>query len=173
MKKIALTSVLNNIKTKNNEEYKLNDLGVEVLSYLPLLDKYNLINITLQEAFDGKIYHPVKIEGAFYVYVVILYTNITFTEKQKTDIFKTYDLIMSSGLLNMILNNIPDEEFNTVLTLFKDTLAANEKYIHSFTSMVSQFTEQIASKAEQLQEQVKNIDFDKIQDTVDLVKRMG
>lgn len=173
MKKIALTSVLNNIKAKNNEEYKLNDLGVEVLSYLPLLDKYNLINITLQESFDGNIYHPVKIEGVFYVYVAILYTNITFTEKQKTDIFKTYDLIMSSGLLNLILHNIPDEEFNTVLTLFKDTLAANEKYIHSFTSIVSQFTEQIASKAEQLQEQVKNIDFDKIQNTVDLVKRMG
>lgn len=173
MKKIALTSVLNNIKTKNNEEYKLNDLGVEVLSYLPLLDKYNLINITLQESFDGNIYHPVKIEGVFYVYVAILYTNITFTEKQKADIFKTYDLIMSSGLLNLILHNIPDEEFNTVLTLFKDTLAANEKYIHSFTSIVSQFTEQIASKAEQLQEQVKNIDFDKIQNTVDLVKRMG
>ena len=173
MKKIALTSVLNNIKAKNNEEYKLNDLGVEVLSYLPLLDKYNLINITLQESFDGNIYHPVKIEGVFYVYVAILYTNITFTEKQKTDIFKTYDLIMSSGLLNLILHNIPDEEFNTVLTLFKDTLAANEKYIHSFTSIVSQFTEQIASKAEQLQEQEKNIDFDKIQNTVDLVKRMG
>ena len=173
MKKIALTSVLNNIKTKNNEEYQLNDLGVEVLSYLPLLDKYNLINITLQESFDGNIYHPVKVEGVFYVYVAILYTNITFTEKQKTDIFKTYDLIMSSGLLNLILHNIPDEEFNTVLTLFKDTLAANEKYIHSFTSMVSQFTEQIASKAEQLQEQLKNIDFDKIQNTVDLAKRMG
>ena len=173
MKKIALTSVLNNIKTKNNEEYQLNDLGVEVLSYLPLLDKYNLINITLQESFDGNIYHPVKVEGVFYVYVAILYTNITFTEKQKTDIFKTYDLIMSSGLLNLILHNIPDEEFNTVLTLFKDTLAANEKYIHSFTSMVSQFTEQIASKAEQLQEQLKNIDFDKIQNTVDLAKSMG
>ena len=40
MKKIALTSVLNNIKTQNKEEYTLNDLGVEVLSYLPLLDKY-------------------------------------------------------------------------------------------------------------------------------------
>lgn len=173
MKKITLTSTLNNIKTKKTEEYTLNDLGVEVLSYLPLLDKYNLINITLQEAFDGNIYHPVKIEGAFYVYVAILYTNITFTEKQKTDIFKTYDMIMCSGLLNMILQNIPEEEFNTLLTLFKDTLAANEKFMHSFTSIVNQFTEQIASKAAQLQEQVKDIDFNKIQDTVDLVKRMG
>lgn len=173
MKKIALTSVLNNIKTQNITEYKINDLGVEVLSYLPLLDKYNLINITLQESFDGSIYHPVKIEGAFYVYVAILYTNITFTEKQKTDIFKTYDLIMSSGLLNMILQNIPEEEFNTLLTLFKDTLTANEQYLHSFTSVVNQFSEQIASKAAQLQEQVKDIDFDKIQNTVDLVKRIG
>ena len=173
MKKIALTSVLNNAKTKKTEEYTLNDLGVEVLSYLPLLDKYNLINITLQEAFDGSIYHPVKIEGAFYVYVAILYTNITFTEKQKADIFKTYDMIMCSGLLNIILQNIPEEEFNTLLTLFKDTLAANEKFMHSFTSVINQFTEQIASKTAQLQEQVKDIDFDKIKNTVDLVKRMG
>jgi hypothetical protein len=173
MKKIALTSVLNNIKTQTKEGYTLNDLGVEVLSYLPLLDKYTLINITLQDAFDGSIYHPVKIEGAFYVYVAILYTNITFTEKQKTDIFKTYDLIMTSGLLNMILNNIPEEEFNTLLTLFKDTLTANEKYAHSFTSMVNKFADQIASKAAELQDQVKDIDSDKIQNTVDLVKRMG
>lgn len=173
MKKVTLTSVLNNVKLKNNEEYDLHSLGVEVLSYLPLLDKYNLINITLQESFDGNIYHPVKIEGAFYVYVAILYTNITFTEKQKTDIFKSYDLIMSSGLLNHILHEIPEEEFNTLLTLFKDTLTANEKYVHSFTSVINQFTEQIASKAEQLQAQVKDIDFDKIQNTVDLVKRIG
>lgn len=173
MKKIALTTVLNSAKTKNNEEYNVQDLGIEVLSYLPLLDKYNLINIVLQEAFDGSIYHPVKIEGAFYVYVTILYTNITFTEKQKTDIFKTYDSIMCSGLLNRVLQNIPEDEFNTLLTLFKDTLSANEKYLHSFTSMINQFTEQIATKATQLQEQVKDIDFNKIQNTIDLVKHMG
>ncbi|MBQ1716746.1 MAG: hypothetical protein II025_02495, partial [Ruminococcus sp.] len=57
--------------------------NIEVLKYLPIEDKYNLINITLQNAREGSIYNSLLLDVYFHLYIVIMYSNITFTEKQK------------------------------------------------------------------------------------------
>ena len=54
-----------NLKLKVNTEVKSVDYNgnvIEVLQYLPIDDKYSLINITLQKAKEGSIYNPLKID---------------------------------------------------------------------------------------------------------------
>ena len=111
MAKVSFT----NLKLKINKEVKeitFNNEKVEVLQYLPIEDKYDLIMITLQQAKEGNIYNPVKLEMYFNLNLVYSYTNISFTEKQREDEVKLYDTWLSSGFLNPIIEAIPDDEYD-------------------------------------------------------------
>ena len=93
MAKIPFT----NLKLKFDasvKTFKIGDYDVEVLQYLPIADKYDLIMITLQQAEEGNIYNPLKLEMYFNLYLVFLYTNINFTERQKEDLYKLYDIFL-------------------------------------------------------------------------------
>jgi hypothetical protein len=57
-------------------------------------------------------YNPVKVEVFLTLELIYHYTNIKFTDKQKEDTQKLYDLLVSSGLYNIIKNTIPQDEYN-------------------------------------------------------------
>lgn len=56
---------------------------IEVLQYLPVEDKYDLVMITLQKSLEEGIYNPIKKDMYFHLYMVYMYTDISFTDKQK------------------------------------------------------------------------------------------
>ena len=75
-----------NMKLKVNNEIKTFDFNgnkIEVLSYLPIEDKFDLVMITLQQSLVNEIYNSVKLEIHFNLNLVYMYTNISFTDKQK------------------------------------------------------------------------------------------
>ena len=63
--------------------------------------------------------------------VIEKYTNITFTDKQKEDPAKLYDLITSSGLWNIILNNLNIDDYNSLLTYCDKAIKAYYEYHNS------------------------------------------
>ena len=59
------------MKLKVNTETKEIDFNgnkIEVLQYLPIDDKYSLLNITLQKAKEGAIYNPLKKDMFFHLH---------------------------------------------------------------------------------------------------------
>ena len=56
------------------------------------------------------------------------YTNINFTDKQKEDVTKLYDLVVSSGLLAAIIEAIPSEEYTMLFDGIKRS--ADAIYTH-------------------------------------------
>ena len=50
--------------------------------------------------------------------ILYSYTNINFTEKQKEDPAKLYDLVVSGGLIKLVLQAIPEEEYNILETTY-------------------------------------------------------
>ena len=84
MAKISYTS----LKLKTDTSVKtidFNESKIEVLQYLPISEKYDMLNITLQKCREGAIYNPLKKDMFFHLNLVYLYTNINFTEKQRED----------------------------------------------------------------------------------------
>ena len=62
-----------------------NGYEIEVLDYLPIEDKYDLIMVTLQKAWEDGYYNPIKIVQFFHLHLIYMYTNINFTDKQRED----------------------------------------------------------------------------------------
>ena len=169
MEKVTYAS----LKLKNkNETEKIDFEGhtIEVLQYLPIEDKYSLVNITLQKAKEGSIYNPVKIDWFFHLNLVYMYSNITFTEKQREDEAKLYDILVSNGLMDAIISKIPDNEYQTLFgyigSLIDDTL----NFKNSVSGIISEIVESLPERAEQMQKIVDNFDPNKYQAVLDFAK---
>ena len=60
--------------------------------------------------------NPVKCDIYTELEIVFAYTNISFTDKQKEDLPKLYDILKSSGLIDSVLDNIPEKEINMIFS---------------------------------------------------------
>lgn len=125
------------LKCKINDsikEVKLNDeITIEVKQYLPIQEKLALIGrvIELAHMQDENYSNPVK-AGAFRdLEVVYAYTNISFTDKQKEEPGKLYDLLLSSGVLTAVIDAIPEEEYSAICLGVYDSIEAVYKYQNS------------------------------------------
>lgn len=119
MSKIAFTKLG---LTKNQEVKQLtwNEQIIEVKQYLPIQEKMDLIAAVLNSCQDeNNFINMAKLQLYFDLEVVFRYTSISFTDKQKEDVAKLFDLINGSGLLNKIDELLPEEVddlFNWLVT---------------------------------------------------------
>ena len=86
------------------------EIVYEVRKYLPLNEKLELISrIVNQSIDDNGFYNPMRVKFNMVVETVFAYTNLSFTEKMKEDLFKLYDIFISSGLFDNIVRVIDSE----------------------------------------------------------------
>ena len=113
--------------------------NIEVLQYLPIQKKLGLIGrvISMAHEEDANYSNPVKIQVFTDLEIIFEYTNISFTEKQKEDLPKLYDTVCGSGLLEAIVETIPEEEYNTVIAGIADSTEAVYKYQNSVLGILS------------------------------------
>jgi hypothetical protein len=104
---------------------------------------------------DANYSNPVKASVFTDLEIVFAYTNISFTEKQKEDIPKLYDMICSSGLLIDIMNAIPEEEKECLFNGVNTSIEAIYKYQNSVLGIVDALknsANEINIKAEEIEE---------------------
>lgn len=130
MAKIGLTklglSVNKDIKT-----FKWNDQIIEVKQYLPIQDKLNLCAQIINDSVDdNNYYNPGHVAVYQLVGVVIAYTNINVTEKQKEDIPKLFDLL-NNGFAQEVYANMRPGELESITAIVEATIDNIYKYKNS------------------------------------------
>jgi len=70
------------------------------------------------------------------------YTNISFTDKQKEDPAKLYDLIVSSGLWNLIFEKIDQTEYNAMINYINKSVKAFYDYYNSIYGIIDNINKQ-------------------------------
>ena len=120
--------------TKNQDIVNIafNDQVIEVKQYLPVNDKIHLISIVInQSADDNNFANPIKVNVFTVLEIIDFYTNISFTEKQREDPTKLYDLIVSNDLARTIARAIPQVELDDLMRGIKDSVEAVYNYKNS------------------------------------------
>ena len=172
MNKISYT----NLKLKLNSNvntFDFNGNQIEVLKYLPLEDKCSLINLALQSAKEAAIYNPAKLEAYFHLYILMLYTNINFTEKQKEDKIKLYDILKSNGLIDQVLMNMEEEEYNSLCEYLNEQENDILNYQNTVAGTLSNIIENLPIRAEEMQQIVDNFDPTKFQNVLNFAKSVN
>ena len=138
MAKVAFSK----LKLKINEEIKqvkLNDeITIEVKQYLPIQEKLALMGrvIELAHMQDENYSNPVKAAVFRDLAIIENDTNIAFTDRQKEDPAKLYDLLYSTGTIDTVLNNIPEDEYTKIVVGVQDSIEAVYKYQNSILGIL-------------------------------------
>lgn len=172
MAKISYT----NLKIKTNTENKkiiFNENEIEVLQYLPILAKDDLISITLQKSYENNIYNLLKTDMYFHLFIVYMYTNINFTDKQRENEEKLYDNLKSSGLLEKVIEQIPQQEYDTLIKLLYQQMEKNMEYNLSFSGVVNSFINKMPIGAEAAMNLVNSFDPTKFQNVIDFAQKLN
>ena len=116
MAKIAYSKLgLNKMVNKDPSIIEFNDQQIEVVQYLSIEKKLDLISDIINSSLDDNTYYnPCRIEIFILTKIIEAYTNLTITDKQKEDIFKFYDQLVASGFAEKILDNIPAMDYNFI-----------------------------------------------------------
>ena len=124
------------LKCKINEDTIPLQIGEETIAvkqYLPIQEKLELIGKVIMAAHeqDENYSNPVKAGVYRDLEVIFAYTNISFTDKQKEDLPKLYDMLYSSGVIAEVLKNIPENEYMEIVFGVRDSIEAIYKYQNS------------------------------------------
>lgn len=140
MAKVSLTKL--GLKVNQNvKNIEFNEQNIEVKQYLPINEKLELISSVINSAADENNFsNPVKENVFLTLEILYHYTNINFTDKQKEDPVKLYDLVVSSGLVNKITDLIPEEELDEVI----NGVAQSVKAIYAYRNSVLGILESIS-----------------------------
>lgn len=134
MAKLAFTK-LGLSKNQEIKTVEYNGQDIEVKQYLPINDKFNLITEVINNSMDGNNFiNPLRIKVFFDLAVIDYYTNISFTDKQKEDPAKLYDLFVGVDLLNTIIKDIP--EYSELYDYVQNTIAEIYKYRSSIMGIL-------------------------------------
>ena len=136
MAKVSFTK----LGLKKNEEVgilHINEQDIEVKQYLPINEKLELISSVINSAADENNFsNPVKENVFLTLEILYHYTNINFTDKQKEDPVKLYDLVVSSGLVNKVTDLIPEEELDEVINGVAQSVKAIYAYQNSIMGIL-------------------------------------
>lgn len=120
-----------NVDIKN---FEYNGQNIEVKQYLPINDKATLVatilNYTLNNG-ENRFPNPLQVEVFTLLQIIEKYTNITFTDKQKEDPAKLYDLITSSGLWELIESNLDTKDYGLLLKYIRESIESYYNYHNS------------------------------------------
>lgn len=162
-----------NMKLKTNTEvntFEFCGQKIEVLKYLPASDKYDLLMITLQKSLEGNIYNEFKLNLFFELNLVYMYTNISFTEKQREDEFKLYDTLRSNGFFELFYEALDDKEYEELFDQIAELKTTMEKSKGSVAGVIANIIEDLPANAEAAAKIVENFDPSQFQAVVDFAR---
>ena len=132
MAKVAFTK-LGLSKNQEVKNLNWNEQNIEVKQYLPISEMLDIVASIVNRAHDGEsnFSNPIKVDIYTTLEILFNYTNINFTDKQKEDVLKLYDLVINSGLYNEIVKLIPEEEYDRLIAAIDKTITAVYAYQNS------------------------------------------
>lgn len=175
MAKVAFTK-LGLKKAEDIKTVEINGQTIEVKQYLPVNEKLALISNVINSAAseDATFKNPVKTEVFGALEIIYNYTNITFTDKQKEDPSKLYDLLEAGGVFSAVAAVIPSAEYQFVIDGIEASMDAFYAYQNSVMGILDRVSADYSNlnlDATQLQEKIA--DPDNLKLLKDVVSKLG
>ena len=166
MAKVSYANLKLNVN-KKVKTFNFMEQEIEVLQYLPVEDKRDLISIVCQNAEENGIYNSLLIDTYFHLYLVYMYTNLSFTDKQRENEPKIYDTLKSNGFIDLMLSHMNADEYNELQYYITKYTKDNLKYKSSAGSVLNSLIYDLPKNAEVAAQIVDNFDKEKYQAVVD------
>lgn len=158
-----------NLNIKINTEtttFDFNGNQIEVLKYLPAEDKYSIITASLAGAQDENgLYNEFMLDMLFHLYIAYKYTNLVFPEDNRE--IEIYDCLKSSGLLDMIIDNMLSEEYDELFNMLIEMKDTRIDFNKSAAAIVKAFINDLPRNAQAAADIISKFDLKQYQAVMD------
>ena len=140
MGKIAF-SKLKLVKKDDIKTITINDIEIEVKQYLPVSEKIDIVtNVLNNSQSENNFANPIHVEVYSNLEIIYAYTNLNFTDKQKETPDKLYDLLEQNGVINAVIEAIPQLEYELLIDWIKETIESYYTYRNSALGILDQIS---------------------------------
>lgn len=122
------------------------EIHYEVKYYLPVQEKMEMISKIINQSIDDNgFYNPIRVKIFTVLEVTYAYTNLSFTEKQKENPFKLYDLLVGNGIFKEIVNCIYEDDWKEIQETIMKVIDNIYKYKNSAMGILENIKEDYSS----------------------------
>lgn len=154
----------NTIKT-NSFEYE--GQTIEVTQYLSAKDKYDLINITLQNSLVNGAYDLFLLDIYFTLNLIYMYTNIEFPPLSKDDSLNLYDELLTNGFVDKFLTSMNTNEYDELFEYVSKISKAKQESLNSLTNLFRNVIKDLPAQAKAAKDIVESFDPKKYREVID------
>lgn len=142
---------------------------------MPIQDKLAMIERILNSTVDTTGFlNPVRLEVFSILEIINTYTNINITEKMMDNAPKTYDSLMINGIIDKIIEAIPEDEYNAVFDAIEECAEHTVSYMNSFVGMMKTVNENYNMTGMSVEEMMSSLgDPDKIGFVKEVLEKIG
>lgn len=139
-----------------------NDIDIQVKQYLPMQEKVEIIQNVLALGVDPErpyYFDPCRTAVLRTIEVIDKYTNIEFSEEDRSDLAKLYDSVVSNGLWEAVQETIPRDELTIISlweSLIQKAIMEHENSIMGMMENVTQDYKDTQFDATQIQQALKD-----------------
>ena len=152
---------------KTRYSFTFGDKEIEVSNYLPAKDKYDLLMVTLQKAYEDCYYNEFKLNVFFKLHLVYMYSNLVIVEN---DEFKLYDELVSSGFMELFLNTIPRQQYLELESLLFSMAKTISESKRSAGAILQTAIKDLPKNAQAAMDMMKEIDPDKFKEVIKIAQ---
>lgn len=136
------------------------EVHYDVKYYLPVQEKMEMISNIINQSIDDKgYYNTMRLKIFTVLEVTYAYTNLSFTEKQKENPFKLYDLLVGNGIFKEIVKCIYEDDWEEIQQTILSMIDNIYKYKNSAMGVMETITGDYANlelDAKNIQEILKD-----------------
>lgn len=144
-----------------------------IRTHISIDEKYDLVMTTLQQSLEPNgFYNEISMDKFFHLNLVFLYTDIEFSEEEREDTDKLYDLLDTNGIIDIVIETI-GQEYKVNL----DYLMKNEHkftdFNHSVAGALMGVVNSLPLQAEAAKEILDGFDPTKYEEVMNFAKGIG
>lgn len=143
---------------KKYAEFIYNDRKIQVLQYLPIVEKNDIIEVAYQKSIIENKFNPLLFNIYFTLNIIYSYTNLTFTDEQRKDEMKLYDLLMSHRIVESVLMLIPKSELIYFPENITDYVSNSIKMDYSAVGLINNGIQAVNKMSSVIQEKMSTLD---------------
>lgn len=161
------------IRNQETKEIQFGENTINVLQYLPIEDKIDIITQAVQDSFSYDTYIDAALEAFWQVYTVFYYTDLEFTDNQKENIFRLYDEMSSNGLLKTIMEAIPQEEISEIWEGLYSFKISKEQNFRSLAIELRDIVDRLPKNFEEMSKAMENFNPEAYQNIMNFAESAG
>lgn len=143
------------LKIADPVEITCGDQAIQVLQYLPIDEKANLIKHVINQALDDNTgcFSPIRVEVFFSLALCKWYAGMEIEVDEAHTFSNIYDILETNRVIDDIIFAIPEDEISFLRDLMDDTIADVARYNNSAAGII----QAMSANAEGLDGQINSI----------------